>query len=95
VLQLASFLSDYGMDLGDAFHHPRIDWSGSGAVTVNRALSPDVCAALPRELESVVVENSVYPSHFACPNAVGRLAASSSNVGAAFVTSPWAKVAVG
>ena len=46
VTQLLSFLTDFGMKLEDAAHHPRIDVSDPGYVSADRRLPADVIAAL-------------------------------------------------
>jgi len=94
VLQLISFVADYGMDLERAFHQPRIDVSGSDLVSVDRAMAPEAAAVIERRFDKVRrVQHGVYPALFACPNAVGGIAGAGRQSGAAFVMSPWAKVA--
>ena len=68
VLQIASFLTDFGMSLEDAFHQPRLDVSGPDLVTVDarlpfadRAAGGRPCRRLPRQL---------IPLLFACATAV-------------------------
>ena len=70
VLQVASFLIDFGMGLEEAFHQPRLDVSGPDLVTVDARLgiAPDldrpdgaVCRSLPAQ---------VMPLLFACATAV-------------------------
>jgi gamma-glutamyltranspeptidase/glutathione hydrolase len=70
VLQLLSFVADFGMDPEAAAHHPRIDVSGPDGVTADRRLSPEVLAALPGQPE--LVEHSAMPLNFACPNLIRR-----------------------
>src|SRR5437763_2141506 len=41
VLQLISFLIDYGLTLEDAFHRPRMDMSGDQRVIADAALAPE------------------------------------------------------
>jgi len=90
VLQLVSFLVDYGMDLDRAFTQPRIDASGAGVVAVDARLPEAVRAAVAEAYPVERGVHGVYPALFACPNAVGRLA-SGHSVGAAFIPSPWAQ----
>ncbi len=92
IFQLVSFLTDYGMDMDQAFHTPRVDVSGTDLVTLDAKLDPEVIAALAREFHSTTEQHAVYPALYACPNAVGR-EPGGDKVGAAFVMSPWAKVA--
>ncbi len=94
VYQLTSFLTDFSMDMDAAFHQPRIDVSGGAEVGVDRTLPAEVKAALARDFDTIEVQHGVYPALFACPNAVGGIPGSGRQEGAAFVMSPWAKVAV-
>lgn len=92
VFQLLSFLVDFKMPLDDAVHTARVDFSGSTTVTANNRLSAQTLERLGSRFEVQVVQDSVYPSYFACPNVVGRDTGAGLNLGAAFVNSPWAKV---
>jgi gamma-glutamyltranspeptidase/glutathione hydrolase len=89
VLQLTSMLLDYGMDLEQAWHTPRIDASGGDAVGVDPRIAPDIRAALQREFQVSATELLVYPTNFACPSGVMRDAASRENSGISDVMSPW------
>jgi gamma-glutamyltranspeptidase/glutathione hydrolase len=93
VMQLISFLADFGMTLDDAFHTPRIDVSGTDIVTLDDRLPADIAAALPRPLEAQRDALGVYPAPFANPNAAGWLPGEARAVGAVHVTSPWAQAA--
>src|SRR3546814_3346077 len=75
VMQIVSMLVDCGMELEDAFHQPRIDISGDHKANVDRRLGSDVFAALEERMPVVPLEDTVYPSMFACPNAVMQDAA--------------------
>ena len=46
VLQLMSFVADFGMTPEAAAHQPRIDVSGPSLVTADQRLAPDILAAL-------------------------------------------------
>src|SRR5215469_7307949 len=46
VLQLASFIVDFGMDLETAAHHPRIDVSGNERFGIDRRLAAEVIERL-------------------------------------------------
>ena len=94
VMQLISFAVDFGMDLDAAFHQPRIDVSGGDTVLADPLLSDIVIDALSRRHPTVAATHAVFPTHYACPNAVTWDPASGIKVGAAFVMSPWAEVAV-
>ena len=91
VFQLVSFLVDYAMSMDDAMHTPRIDASGADLVTADRALAPDVVDALTERHEVQVAQHGVYPSFYANPNLAGYESSSGMTVGAACVTSPWAR----
>jgi gamma-glutamyltranspeptidase/glutathione hydrolase len=70
VMQNLSLMVDCGLSLPDAIHHPRIDVSGGDIANVDIRLSQDVVAAVEAILPVVPVEDSVFPSNFACPNGV-------------------------
>jgi len=72
VFQLLSFVSEFGMSLERAGHHPRIDVSGPTGVTADRRLSAEVLAALAPAAPIEVVEHAVLPLNFACPNLIRR-----------------------
>ena len=88
VLQILIFVLDYGMDPVAAAHHPRIDVSGPDAVTVDRRLSPDIIAALSERFATELVEHTVLPVNFACPNLILR-EPDGSVTGISDVMSPW------
>ncbi len=90
VMQLTSFLVDYGMDLETAFHQPRLDASGTGAVTLDARLPGPVKAALAGRLATEEAMAAVYPLNFACPTAVLRRLDEPMAVGAAEPSQPWA-----
>jgi len=93
VLQLASFLCDYGMSLDEAFHTPRIDVSGTDLVTLDDRLPGSTQAAMAKEFRTLVAPHAVYPKLFACPNAAGHDARGGRALGAAFLMSPWSGAA--
>ena len=88
VLQLASFIVDFGMDPEAAAHHPRIDVSGTDQIGIDRRLSPAIIERLSTHPGALVVEHTVYPSRFACPNLVLR-GGDGLNHGISDVMSPW------
>jgi gamma-glutamyltranspeptidase / glutathione hydrolase len=94
VAQLVSFVADFGMDLDRAFATPRIDVSGEAAVTVDVRLDPAIRRALAERFTTVELPYGVTPALYACPNAV-RDDGAGHHEGAAFIMSPWAKVAAG
>ena len=92
VFQLTSYFVDYGMSLDAAFHHGRLDASGTDVVTVDNALPIEIVDFLSRKFETQPATHGIYPPLFACPNAVQRDCAAGINTGAAYVMSPTAKV---
>jgi gamma-glutamyltranspeptidase/glutathione hydrolase len=92
VFQLVSFLVDYRMSMDAAFHQPRIDVSGSDIVTLDNQLATEIVTALTQDFTAEVAQHGVYPALFACPNSVAFDPRTETQVGAAFVPSPWAQV---
>ncbi len=88
VFQLISFLTDYGMDVGQALHQPRLDVSGTDLVTLDSRLAPDVIAAVEGMHRSRVRPDGVYPNLFACPSLAGYDPERGRGMGGAFVASP-------
>ena len=87
VLQLASFVAGFGMTPAVAAHHPRIDVSNPHTVTADCRLPPDVLRALQADGPTEVVEHSVLPVNFACPNLV--LQENGTRTGISDAASPW------
>lgn len=85
--QLIGFMADYGMDIGPAFHHPRIDVSGLGPVIADESLPPEVLAALRAEHALRTTRRTVFPFAFACPAGVMRR--NGLNSGCTEIMSPW------
>jgi gamma-glutamyltranspeptidase/glutathione hydrolase len=88
VLQVASFVVDFGMDPEAAAHHPRIDVNGSDRFGIDRRLPGDVIQRLSCYPGATLVEHTVFPARFACPNLVLR-GADAMNFGVSDVMSPW------
>jgi gamma-glutamyltranspeptidase/glutathione hydrolase len=88
VLQLASFIVDFAMDPEAAAHHPRIDVNGSDRFGIDRRLPSDIIERLSRQPGATLVEHTVFPIRFACPNLVLR-GADGINHGISDVMSPW------
>jgi gamma-glutamyltranspeptidase/glutathione hydrolase len=88
VLQLASFVIDFGMDPDAAAHHPRIDVNGSDRLGIDRRLPAEIIERLSRQPGAMIVEHTAFPSRFACPNLVLR-GADAFNHGVSDVMSPW------
>lgn len=87
VLNLVSFMMDFGMSLEEAFHHPRIDHSGGGTIIADEELKPDVRRALEEIGPTLTTRRTVFPYAFACPAGVMR--ADGMNMGCTEIMSPW------
>jgi gamma-glutamyltranspeptidase/glutathione hydrolase len=87
VLNLTSFLMDFDMPLEDAFHQPRIDNSGGGAIVADETLSAEVLAAMEAVHPVATARRSVFPYAFACPAGVLRM--DGMNMGCTEIMSPW------
>nr|WP_226898379.1 gamma-glutamyltransferase [Mangrovicoccus algicola] len=73
VAQVAALMTDFGMSLEAAVHHPRIDASFRGSVRADPRLGEAVLAALEGlhgDLE--VAGSAVYPKLYACVSGVAR-----------------------
>ena len=88
VLQMASFVVDFGMEPATAAHHPRIDVSGGDRFGIDRRLSASIVENLCAKPGAYIVEHGVFPSRFACPNLVLR-DTDEVNHGISDVMSPW------
>jgi gamma-glutamyltranspeptidase/glutathione hydrolase len=88
VLQMASFIADFGMDADAAAHHPRIDVCGSDRIGIDCRLSAAIIERLSRQPGAALVEHTVHPDRFARPNLVLR-GADGINHGISDVMSPW------
>jgi gamma-glutamyltranspeptidase/glutathione hydrolase len=88
VLQMASFVVDFGMDPFAAAHHPRVDVNGSDRIGLDRRLPPAILEQLSAQPGATLVEHRAFPARFACPNLVLR-GADGVNHGISDVMSPW------
>jgi gamma-glutamyltranspeptidase/glutathione hydrolase len=87
--QLLSYVIDFGMDLEEAFHAPRIDAS-TPTIKVNRRAEAGVAARIAEEFPVEIVDDTLHPVNFAIPSAVARNWADGRNRAMAHPTSPWA-----
>ncbi|MDE1179986.1 gamma-glutamyltransferase [Paraburkholderia sp.] len=67
VAQLLMFVHDFGMDVEDAAHWPRIDVSGPDLVSADRRLDAAVIDALRAVGATEIVDHDVLPINFARP----------------------------
>ncbi len=86
LVQLTSFLLDFGMTLDGALQMPRLDASTS-TVTCDDRMAAAHVAAIARSFPVSRVTDTVYPVQFGVPNAVIR--AHGINTGMAHPTTPW------
>jgi gamma-glutamyltranspeptidase/glutathione hydrolase len=87
VAQLASFLTDFGMDLETAFHQPRIDVSGGDQIVADASLSPTVLESLREVAKVTPARRSLLPYPFACP--AGVLDTGAQRYGATEIMTAW------
>jgi gamma-glutamyltranspeptidase/glutathione hydrolase len=87
VAQLSSFVIDFGMDVGQAFHQPRIDVSGAETVVADSKVPADAIAALGGVHPVTVTHRTIYPYAFACP--AGVLRDGDTNSGCTEIMTPW------
>ena len=87
VLQLVSFVADFGMTPEAAAHQPRIDVSGPDKITADSRLAPEILQALQADGETLVVDHGVLPINFACPNLIAQT--QGSRIGISDAASPW------
>lgn len=87
VLQLATFMSAFGMDLETAFRHGRIDVSGGDLVVADQVLPQNVRDALAAQFSFNPARRMPFPYFFACPSGVARK--DGENFGMTEIMSPW------
>jgi gamma-glutamyltranspeptidase/glutathione hydrolase len=87
VAQMLAFTLDFGMDPAAAAHHPRIDVSDAEGVNADARLPADVLDALRADGPVSVVQHSVVPVNFACPNLIQLH--DGVRTGISDVMSPW------
>ena len=89
VAQLTSYLLDFGMDVEDAMHMPKIDVSLSDTTIADVAMPRITKDALQKLIPSTTfAPRTSYPFNFACPSIVGRN--HGQNQGVTEVMSYWA-----
>ena len=89
VFQLLAMSADFGFDLEQAFHTPRIDVSGLEVVVADRRMPPETIEALAAEYATVVAEPVDYPFPYTIAGAVRR--AGDMNEGATEPQHPWSE----
>ena len=89
VFQLLAMSADFGFNLEQALHQPRIDVSGSDIVVADRRMPPETIAALAAEFTIVLAEPVEYPFPYTIASAVRRV--SEMNEGATEPQHPWSE----
>ena len=87
VTQMLAFTAGFGMDPATAAHHPRLDVSDPDNIDADQRLTPDILEALAVDRPIDVVEHSVMPVNFACPNLIQIK--EGVRTGISDVMSPW------
>jgi len=87
VMQMLSFVMDFGMDLDAAIHQPRIDASEGALVIGDVRLPTPVQDALQARFDYEEARVQTHPMKFACPSVVLREGA--TNSGATEIFQPW------
>lgn len=87
VFQQLTYVTDFAMEPEAAAHHPRLDVSGPEGVMADQRLGEAALAALTADAKLEVVEHTVAPGNFACPNLI--LQRGGMRVGVSDVMSPW------
>ena len=88
VMQILSFVMDYGMDLDAAIHQPRIDASEGAVVIGDARLPAEVRNELRARFDYEEARIQTLPMKFACPSVVLRQG--ETNSGATEIFQPWA-----
>ena len=88
VFQMIAYIADFGMSVEEAAHHPRIDVSSVDNVSADNRLASDVLMALKDDGPLEIVEHSVIPINFACPNVIVQNT-DGTRSGISDVVSPW------
>lgn len=89
LMQLMSYMLDFGYDLEKAFHVPRIDVCGGDYVGVNPRFSDDVFTALANVLPVLRQEHVVVPGGYAIPSAIQFSAPANGQVMSCGVADPF------
>jgi gamma-glutamyltranspeptidase/glutathione hydrolase len=88
VMQLLSFVMDYGMDLDTAMHQPRLDASEGPIVIGDLRMEQTVRDGLRGRFDYEDARIQTFPGKYACPSVVLR--EGTTNHGATDTFQPWA-----
>jgi gamma-glutamyltranspeptidase / glutathione hydrolase len=89
VFQLLAMSADFGFNLEQALHQPRIDVSGADVVVADRRMPQEMIAALAAEFAIVLAEPVEYPFPYTIASAVRRVG--EMNEGATEPQHPWSE----
>jgi gamma-glutamyltranspeptidase/glutathione hydrolase len=89
VFQLLAMSADFGFDLEQAFHTPRLDVSGPDVVVADRRMPAQLIEALSCEFTMVIAEPVEYPFPYTVAGAVRRVG--DENEGATEPQHPWSE----
>jgi gamma-glutamyltranspeptidase / glutathione hydrolase len=89
VFQLLAMSADFGFDLEEAFHEPRLDISNVTPIVIDRRMPQRVIDALTEAHKAVIGEPVEFPSNFTIAGAVRR--ARGRNEGATEPNHPWSE----
>jgi gamma-glutamyltranspeptidase / glutathione hydrolase len=89
VFQLLAMEADFGFDLEQAFHTPRIDVSGMEVVVADRRMPQATIDALAADFATVLAEPVDYPFPYTIASAVRRV--DGMNEGATEPQHPWSE----
>lgn len=89
LLQILSYVFDFGMTLEQAFLEPRVDAS-TGTIRVSSRANPSVAEKIAEVFPVETVDDTIYPTRFSLPSAVRHDPAAKLNTGMAHHNSPWA-----
>ena len=91
VFQIISFLCDFGMDVANALHQPRVDVSGTDLVTIMDSMDAETLDRLTVKFDNTRIRaNTVSPLLFAVPQLVLRQTNGELS-GGCFIPSPNAR----
>jgi gamma-glutamyltranspeptidase/glutathione hydrolase len=89
VFQLLAMSADFGFDLDEAFHEPRLDISNVSPIIIDRRLTQKTIDALTDAYKAVIGEPVEFPSNFTIAGAVRR--SRGRNEGATEPHHPWSE----
>jgi len=87
VTQLLSFAIDFGMNLDNAIHQPRIDASEGAIVIGDKRLPAPIHGVLRARFDYEEARIQTFPMKFACPSVTMRQG--TTNFGATESAQPW------